>query len=130
MPGPQVGDLLHPCPGVVEEQEQGAVSEGEAARPGQVPEQGLDLVALEEVRLGGCRPLHGDGRDLLADAEHLRLPAGDVVEQGVQGRQALVAGADVVGAVILQVAEEAEDPLEAQVLDAELGDLRSLVLGR
>ena len=87
-----------------------------------------DLVAFEEVGLGGCCPLHGDGRHLLADAEHLRFSAGDVVEQGVQGRQALVAGADVVVAVVLQVAQEAEDPLEAQVLEVELGDLGSLVL--
>jgi len=39
----------------------------------------------------------------------------------VQGRQALVAGADVVGAVVLEVAQEAKDPFEAQVLDGELG---------
>ena len=87
------------------------------------------LVAFEEVRLGGRCPLHGDGRDLLADAEHLRLSGGDVVEQRVQGRQALVAGPDVVVAVVLQVAQEAEDLFEAEVLDVELGDLRSLVLG-
>jgi hypothetical protein len=36
-------------------------------------------------------------------------------------------GADVVGAVVLEVAEEAEDPLEAQAFDAELGELRLLV---
>src|ERR1039458_8736228 len=78
----QVGDLLCPCPGVVEEQEQGTVPLDETPRSGEVPEQGLDLVALEEVRLCGCRPLHRDCCHPLADAEHLRLSAGDVVEQG------------------------------------------------
>ena len=96
---------------------------------GQASQQRLHLVAFEEVRLGGCCPLHGDGRHLLADAEHLRFPPGDVVEQGVQGRQTLVAGADMIVAVVLQVAEEAEDLLEAQVLEAELRDLRSLLFG-
>ena len=129
MPGAEFGDLLDPGAGVVEEQQQGPVAQGEATVAGKAPEQLLHLVALEEVRLGGCGSLHGDGRDALADLEHLRLPAGDVVEQGVQGRQALVAGPDVVAALVLQVAEEPEDPFEAEVCNGELGDLRSLVLG-
>jgi hypothetical protein len=47
----------------------------------------------------------------------------------VQGRQALVAGPYVVAALVFQVAQEPQDPFEAQVCDVELGDLRSLVLG-
>jgi hypothetical protein len=47
----------------------------------------------------------------------------------VQRRQALVAGPDVVVTVVLQVAQEPEDVLEAQVLEAELGDLGFLLLG-
>src|SRR6266540_7115824 len=50
VPDPQVSDLLHPRPGVVEEQEQGAVSQGESPRPREAAEQRLDLVGLEEVR--------------------------------------------------------------------------------
>jgi hypothetical protein len=61
------------------------VSQGEAAFAGQRAEQRLDLVAFEEAGLGWCCPLGRDGRHLLAGAEHLRFPAGDVVEQGVQG---------------------------------------------
>ena len=108
---PQVGDLLDPCAGVVEEQEQGTVPQGEPAAAGQVAEQSLDLVAFEEVRFGRRGSLHGDGRHPLADAEHLGFPAGDVLEQGVQGGQALVAGADVVAAVVLQVAQERRRPV-------------------
>src|SRR5664280_3238187 len=47
----------------------------------------------------------------------------------MKGRQALVAGPDMIVAVMLQVAQEAEDPFEAQILEVELGDLRYLVLG-
>ena len=52
--------------------------------------------------------------------------AGDVVEQGVQGGQALVAGADVVAAVVLEVTKEPEDPVEGQVLEAGLVILHPL----
>lgn len=81
------------------------------------------------MRLRGCRSLTWDRCHPLAYAEHLRLPAGDVLEQRVQYRQALVPRPDVIATVVLEVTEEAEDTLEAQVIDGELGDLRSLVLG-
>jgi hypothetical protein len=92
-----------------------------------VSQQIVDLVAFQEAGLGWRGPFRGDGGHLLADAEHLRFAGGDVVEQGVQGRQPLVAGSDVVAAVVFEVAEEGEDPLKGQVLDAELGDLGAVV---
>ncbi len=129
VPHPQVSALLHPGPGVVQEQEQGTVSEGESPCSREPTEQRLDLVSLEEMRLCRCRPLHGDGRHLLTEPEHLGLAAGDVVEQRVQRRQALVARADLVASSILEMPEESEDSLAAQVLDGEPGDLRFLVTG-
>ena len=67
VPGPEIGRLLHPCPGVVEEQQQRQPAVGR-----QPAEQLLDLVALEEPRLGRGDPLHRDARHPLADGEHLR----------------------------------------------------------
>jgi hypothetical protein len=49
---PQVGDLLYPSPGVVEEQQRRAVSESKAPSPEQVAEEQLDLVTFEEAGLG------------------------------------------------------------------------------
>ena len=117
------------CPGVVEEQQQGVVAQGKAAGVGKMAKQCLDLVALEKVCFGWCGSFHGDRGDLLADAEHRRLASGDVLEQCVQRRQALVTGPHVVVPAILEVAEEAEDSLETQVLEVELGDPCSLLLG-
>ena len=68
----QVGHLLGPCPGVVEEQQQSAVSEREASFGGQPTEKLFDLVALEEAGLRRSRPLHWNGSDSLADAEQFR----------------------------------------------------------
>lgn len=45
------------------------------------------------------------------------------------GQPAVVCRSDVIGAVVLQMSQEAEDLLEAQVLDVELGDLCSLLVG-
>jgi hypothetical protein len=111
------------------EQEQSPIPQGESSCSRKVSEQPLDLVALKVVRLGRSGALGGDRRDLLTDAEHLGLPAGDVVEQRVQHGQALVAGPDVVVATLLQMAEEPEGSFEAQVFESELGDLHLLVGG-
>ena len=100
-----------------------------APAPGQAFEQCLDLVAFQEVGLRWCSSLRWDGGHLLADAEHLGFTGGDVLEEDVQGRQTLVASPDMIGPVVLQVAEEGEDALERQVIDVELCDLLPLVLG-
>ena len=125
----QVGNLLGPRPGVVEEQQQRPVPQGESPIAGQASEELLDFVAFEVARLGRSGSLHRDGHHPLTDSEHLWVTAGDVVEEGVQCRQALVAGSGVVTSVLFQVAEEAEDALEAEVTDVELGDLGALVGG-
>ncbi len=78
-------------------------------------QQALDLVAFEEPGLGGCDAFRRDGGDPLADAEHLGFARGDVVEQGVHRGESLVAGADVVAAVLFEVAQESDDPLEGEV---------------
>lgn len=126
---PQFGDFVCPGPGVVEEQDQGVVALGEAAGPGQVLQQFLHFVAFQKVRLGRRHPFHGDGRNPLAGAEHRRLPAGHVLEQGVQGCQTLVARAHTVVAVIFKVAQESQDVFKGQVIKTEFGDLGSLLRG-
>ena len=127
MLGAQVGGFLGAGAGVVEEQDQRAVPQREPAVAGQVAQEVFDLVAFEEpgFRRGGA--LGRDGRDLLAGGEHLRCASGDVVEQAVQGGQPLVAGAGVVAAVVLEVAQERHDPVEGEVGERQPGDLAALV---
>ena len=43
--------------------------------------------------------------------------------------EALVAGADVVAAVLLEVAQESEDPLEGEILERQARDLAVLLGG-
>ncbi len=128
VPCSQVGDLLGPGAGVVEEQQQGVVAPCQPAGTGKVGQQILHLVEFEELRLRGWGPFHRDGGYLLAGLQHLRFPAGDVLEQCVQGGQALVAGPDVIVAFVFQVAQEAQDLLVAEIGQFQLGDLDSLRL--
>src|SRR5260370_544467 len=48
-------------------------------------------------------------------------------EQGVRGGEPVVAGAGVVAPVLLEVAEEGDDPVEGEVAEREAGDLAAFV---
>ena len=63
----------------------------------------------------------------MADAEHLGVPGGDVVEQGVHRGESLVAGAGVVAAVLFEVSQESDDPIEGEIAELQAGDLAALV---
>lgn len=89
--------------------------------------QVLDHVSFKETCLCRSDTLHRNGRHPLADREHFRRSAGDVLEEAVHGRQALVAGANVVATVYFEMFEEADNPLEAEVGEREACDLASLV---
>ena len=127
MPGAQVGGLLDAGSGVIEEQHQGAVAQGQAPAGGQAGDQVLDLVLFQEPGLGRGGPFYRDGGHLLAGAEQLGVAAGQVLEQAVHRGQPLVAGAHVVAPVLLKVAQEAEDTVEGEVPEPETGDLAALV---
>ena len=130
VPDAQVGGFLDAGAGVVEEQEQRPVAERVPPSVGQSVQQLLDLVAFEEPGLRWRDAFARDRRDLLADGEHLRGAGRDVFEQGVDRGEPLVAGADVVAAVLFEVAQERDDPLEGEIADRQPRDLAALVARR
>lgn len=65
----------------------------------------------------------------LADPEHFRLPAGQVVEQAVHRGQSLIAGADVTTAIVLEMAQETHDSVESEIAQRQPGDLALLADG-
>ncbi len=103
---PQVGHVLCPGPAVVEEHHQGPVSKGEGPVARQPAQQLFDFVTFEELGLGRRSALHGDRCDPPADTKQLRRAGGDVIEERVDGGEALVAGPDVVVPVDLEVTKE------------------------
>jgi hypothetical protein len=127
--GAEVCCFLDAGAGVVEEQDQRLVAECVAAAVRQAPEELLDLVAFQEPRLGRWDAFGRDRRDLLAGHQHLRGAGRDVLEQGVDRGEPLVAGADVVAAVVFEVTQEADGPVEREIADGQLGDPGALLRG-
>jgi len=123
----QVGDLLDPSTRVVKEEQKRAVTKRESAATWEMVHKVLDFIAFEEVRFGRSHPLHGNGCHALTNAKHLGCSAADVLEETVDGGQALVAGADVVGTVSLEVAQKADHPVEGEIVEAETRDFATAV---
>jgi hypothetical protein len=61
--------------------------------------------------------------------QQLRRAGRDVLEQAVDRRESLVAGADVVAAVLFEVAKESEDPLEGEIIELKARELAAPVRG-
>ena len=121
----EIGGFLDAGAGVVEEQHQRPVAQRVPPADRQVLQELLDLVAFQEPGFRWRDAFGRDRGDLLADHQHLRRAGGDVLEQGVDRGEPLVAGADVVAAVLLEVTQERDDPLEGEIPDRQPGDLAS-----
>ena len=115
----QVRGFLSTRTGVVEEQEQRAVSQRPASVAGHVCEQGRDLVSLQVANLGKRRPLRRDRRDLLDNGHHLGHPVRDVLEEHVERCQPLVTGPRTVSTNLLEVAQEPQYAIDGEVLQHE-----------
>ena len=125
----QIDDLLHARSRVVEEENQRPVPRGVSPGGRELREQGGDLVALQETCLGGCGALRWDRGNPLGNREHLGVPNREVLEEGVEQRQALIARPRVVVADLLEVANEAEHALEREVGERQLRYPAPRVLG-
>ena len=99
----QVGDLLHAGAGVVEQQQQGTVTQRERSGGRQSAEELGDLLALKETSFGWGRTLDGNRGDALCDREQLGAPLREKLEEGPQDRESMVAGAPVIVPFLLQV---------------------------
>ena len=124
----QVGGFLDARAGVVEEQDQRPVRSA-SVRCRAVVQQRVDFVAFEEPRFRWGDAFDRDRGDLLADGEHLRRAGGDVLEQAVDRGESLVAGADVVAAVLFEVAQEREIRSRVRSLERQACDLAALLGG-
>jgi hypothetical protein len=106
----QIGHLLHPGAGVIEKQQERAIAERVGPVHRQGGKEGVDLVALEKPGLRGRDAFHRDGGHALGDLQHLGHAPGEVVEKGVEAREALIPRSDVIPALVFQVADEEARP--------------------
>jgi len=128
IPPSEIHGLLHAGAGVIEEQEERAVTPGVAALSRQGREERTNVLALKEARLRQRRPFHRNGRDALGDRQKFRHTTAQILEERVQTGQALIPCANAVMADRLQVVQKAEGAFETQVVEGELGDLPASVL--
>ena len=112
----QVGDLLYTGPGVVEQQEERAISKRESAARWQTAKQRGDLFALEEVRLRRRRSFDRNRGHLLRDGKILRRAAREEFEEAADDRQSMIPGAPVVMSRRLKILQEPEDAIQREEL--------------
>jgi len=93
-----------------------------------VAEEILHFVAFEESRFRWSHTLHRHRRYALAYDQHFGCASSDVLEQAVHGGQALVACADVVTSVHLEMPQKADDPFEREVTECKARDLAMLIV--
>jgi hypothetical protein len=116
----QVGDLLHAGACVVEQEEEGAITQGVSSMGGQPSQERLDFVALQEERLRGRRTLDGDRGHLLRHRQILRTSTREKLEEGAQYRQAVIPRPPMIVSRRLEILEEPEDAIEREGLAGNL----------
>jgi hypothetical protein len=105
----QTGELGQPQPGLDGEQEERVVSAAEARCSVWRGEERVDLGGGEECDEVTLEALLRDGEDTLDEASVSGLAGGGEAEERVDGREASVAGAHGVAAVLLEMVEERPD---------------------
>lgn len=74
---------------------------------------------VQEARLRQRRPLRRNRRHAFTDVQHLGQAPAHILEEGPQARQALIPCCHLVVPRRLQMLQEAEHPLEGQMLDLQ-----------
>ena len=119
---PQVEDLLYAGARVEEREEERMISTAVGRRAGGSIEEGTDLVAFEILDEARACAFEGHGEDALTHLDVLGMIRGGVAREGVDGGEASVACRCAVVSVSLEVVEECEDVVNADVAEVESDD--------
>ena len=113
----QLSHLLDPGAGVVKKEQQGPVTQGVRPRGRELSEQALDLIALQKEGGWWRDALDGDGHHPLGLGEPLRQLGGQVLEEGLERGQTLVARAHVIVSLALQGLQETPYPFGGELCE-------------
>jgi hypothetical protein len=108
--------------GVVQQEQQGAIPNGEPSLARHAGEKRLDLVTFEITGRRRLRSLRRDGCDLLGLAKQLRRLRSDIDEERVQHRQPMVPRSDAVAALGFEMGEEVPHVVRPEVGQRQLAD--------
>ena len=117
---PQADEFGHPQPRLDRHQQQGPVPAADPGRPVRRRQQRVDLLRREVFDQPPLVALAGDGQDAAALVGVGRLLERDVLEEGMDRRQACVAAPGAVAAFLLEVIEEVADEGRVQILEGQL----------
>ncbi len=106
----KIRSLLNSRSGVVQEEQKRSISGCVWCVAGHGRKQLLDRSPIKAVSFGGRHAFRGDALHLLGNHEQFGNATTDVVEEGAEHREALIARPRMVVPGLLEVAQEAEDP--------------------
>ena len=121
MSDPEIRHLLHPAAGVVEHQQECAVTKGAAALGRQLAKERRDLVSIEKAGFGRRDAFARNRGDLLSGRETLGHAPPQKLKERMQDRQPVVACPPVIVADVFEMLEEPQDAVERERIE---GDLR------
>jgi hypothetical protein len=117
----EIRQFLHPAAGVVQHQQECAVTKGAAALGRQLAKERRDFVSIEKAGFGRGDAFARDRCDLLRDCETLGHAPPEKLKERMQDRQPVVACPPVIVADVFEMLEEPQDAIERQRVE---GDLR------
>jgi hypothetical protein len=127
----QLGELGSPQAGLCCHQQEEVIAAAKRRLAVGGGQEGFDLRGREEVDESALEAFLRDIEDTLDPMGVVGHEDSDVVEEGVDGREAGVAGADTVVAILFEVMEEGSDQGGVELFEAELsGRLGEAVVGK
>lgn len=121
--------LADPSAGVVEEEEEGAVSTSEVSRRVGLSQENADLFRLEVVNDWLPGLLAGETEDPLVLSRSSRIMSEEMLRKPANGNEARVSCGSTVSPARFQVVEKREHVLRAKIIKAEPGDRTVAALG-
>jgi hypothetical protein len=81
----QVSDLLHPCPGVIEDHKDTAIAKGKVSMAWQRFEQSFDFVVIQVISLRGRGAFHRYRLHTLSFGQHLGILEAEISVERMKG---------------------------------------------
>jgi len=118
-------DLGHTCPAVVEGEEQRVITPACALCAVRGGKDGLDLLSSQVAHEPPIDALYGDGKDTGDLGDRFWCGEGGEAEEGPDGGEASISGADGIASLSLEVVEERKDRIRPDIGEGQACRLQS-----
>jgi hypothetical protein len=111
----QVSRLLHSRSSVVEEKQKGMITQGKGASWRKGCKECIYLIVLQVESLSWRCALNRNCSHMLSLSQHRGIAHGEIVKEGADRCQAVIAGAYLIVPFLFKEAEKVSDPLASQI---------------